>query len=512
LLPDFQNIGSRHKSASRDTGLGVVATPSLPGGKISSPRRVPIAPLTHARQGISPTGSGPLPAASDTESPRALRIIAFLLVFNFFGRPFEFFLMGLRIPAIICAVAIVLAITYRAFRYLNSLVGATLIAFIGVMAVSTLFSTWKGGSVGYLRNYFQFSVVLMLILAAAPRNLADIRRICYATAIASGFHIIVGGRLDGNGRLNLAGTFGNSDDVALLAGFAIPFVILMGQNMKPVTRILVAFPALVFLVRGVAMTATRAAIPAFLAMILLYMIRGTMAQKVAIMLGVAVTAVLLALALPASVLQRFGTIFDSFDSQAVEAGRDASEAMASVAERKELLQDAVTMILTYPLVGVGPGEFQDYRIKYLRNPDGSTKIYFPSHNTYLQVAAESGLGAILAYVAFVTAVFLTIRKSRKLYSPGVQADWQGGYQICVCLEAAFVYFATCAIFMTCDRHPHQFVVAGLALALQRVSVRDLRIAQSTPGHDSGPAWDGRGFPAASRQQFGLGPKSSPVLS
>lgn len=41
-------------------------------------------------------------------------------------------------------------------------------------------------------------------------------------------------------------------------------------------------------------------------------------------------------------------------------------------------------------------------------------------------------------------------------------------QITVALEATLAYFAVCAAFMTCDRHPHQFVLAGLAIALERV--------------------------------------------
>jgi hypothetical protein len=42
-------------------------------------------------------------------------------------------------------------------------------------------------------------------------------------------------------------------------------------------------------------------------------------------------------------------------------------------------------------------------------------------------------------------------------------------QIVVCLESALVYFTVCAAFMTCDRHPHQFALAGLAIALERMA-------------------------------------------
>ena len=36
------------------------------------------------------------------------------------------------------------------------------------------------------------------------------------------------------------------------------------------------------------------------------------------------------------------------------------------------------------------------------------------------------------------------------------------------LEAALAYFVVCAAFMTCDRHPQQFVLAGIAISLEAI--------------------------------------------
>src|SRR5579864_7063941 len=37
------------------------------------------------------------------------------------------------------------------------------------------------------------------------------------------------------------------------------------------------------------------------------------------------------------------------------------------------------------------------------------------------------------------------------------------------LEASFVYFVVCVFFMTCESHPEQFLLAGLAFAAEHVS-------------------------------------------
>ena len=100
---------------------------------------------------------------------------------------------------------------------------------------------------------------------------------------------------------------------------------------------------------------------------------------------------------------------------------------------------------------------------------GGHKRFFPSHNTYLEVSSEDGIPGLFFYLCFLGAVYWTIRRSFRLNRPGSRPDWETGYRIATALEAAFVYFVICAGFMTCERHPHQYVVAGMAVALYRIS-------------------------------------------
>ena len=50
----------------------------------------------------------------------------------------------------------------------------------------------------------------------------------------------------------------------------------------------------------------------------------------------------------------------------------SDEAMASVAERRDLLRDAIQMTITHPIFGVGPGEYPDYRAPIHGSPIGGT--------------------------------------------------------------------------------------------------------------------------------------------
>lgn len=437
---------------------------ALPG---SLPAQAPYPPRSPV---FSPAVARPAQGGlADTGPFNIVWLVAALLIFNHFGRPFETILVGLKIPAIVCGIGIFVAIIGGGVKYLNTTIGRSVCALVLWMAFVTPFSTWRGGSANYIFWYLSLWVVLMLVVAAAPRGVRDIARLGYVTAAACLFHLILNGGSDSGGRYALKGTFGNSDDVALLAGYAIPFVILFAQQRRSaVLRLTVLSLGVGFLIVLIGRTGTRAAIPALIIMIVVYFKYSTAAGRMGIALFTALALLLTIAVLPRETLSRFGTIVDSFEINSIGQNGQTSEAMASTAERHDLIMDALQMTRSNPLFGVGPGEFPDYRFKYLRYSNGAPKHYFPSHNTYLQIASETGIPGVIIYVFFLWSLYRTIRRTHKLNAISNHPDSRFIGQICVALQAAFVYFAACAVFMTCDRHPHQFVLAGMAIALERL--------------------------------------------
>jgi O-antigen ligase len=146
-----------------------------------------------------------------------------------------------------------------------------------------------------------------------------------------------------------------------------------------------------------------------------------------------------------------------------------SEAEASAAERHELMQDAITAALQHPVTGVGAGMFVQYRFDVMLRPDGTHKPYLPAHNTYLEIASECGFPGVVLYLIFLGSIYGAVRKTRNLTAARSTTDSDLLWSIALCVEAALVYFAVCAAFMTCDKHPHQFVLAGFAIAMLRMA-------------------------------------------
>ena len=416
-------------------------------------------------------------------SSKALLCFCALLIFTHFGRPFDTFLSGYRIPAVICSIAILVALLTGAAKLLLTPVGIAFLCLIGWMAVAIPFSFWKGGSVKYVLWYIQFFLILMLVVAEASRTSKDIAKLAGILALSCFFHLMVHGHAV-YGRYASNGTFGNSNDMALLAGLAIPFWVLATTLVgNAAVRFVLLAGGCGYALVVIGRTASRSAIPALVGMLIVYLIRSGGLQKVAIM-GFAVLGLLVGLvALPKNTLERFASIGDAFHltGNSLANGQRRTEAEDSLKERKELLNDAIDIAIAHPFFGVGPGQFEEYRFNEIRNPDGTAKPYLVSHNTYLEVASESGIPGLCLYLVFLVSIYIAIRRTRRLNKAAPNSD-KTISQACLCVEAALVYFAIFAAFLTCDKHPHQFVLAGIAIALTRIS--NTQIQQGPKGKAS----------------------------
>lgn len=335
------------------------------------------------------------------------------------------------------------------------------------MCLSAPFSHWKGGTFVYVLWYMQFFLPLMLLVAIAAKTPKDIVKICGVLAFSCLCHLVLNGK-EMYGRYGLSGTFGNPDDVALLAGFTIPFMVLICTRVRnPIVRYTLLSGGCCYLLLMIGRTGTRASIPALVAMLAVYFMRSKGVQRVAI-LALAILGIGVALiALPTSTIERLSTVLDAFNPQ--EQHGEMTEAEASAFERHEIMHDAIQATIEHPVVGVGAGMFTQYRWDVMLRPNGQHKPYLPAHNTYLEISSECGFPGVISYLIFLGLIYSQIRAMRKFTIARPAAPTQElMLSITLCTEAALVYFMVCETFMTCDKHPHQFVLAGFAIAMQRM--------------------------------------------
>lgn len=420
-----------------------------------------------------------MPAGVPKVEQRTSRVsfyFAAILIFTHFARPFDTFLKGYKLPAIICSICILVMLLAGGAKGLSSKIGLSFVAMFAWMCVSSTMSYWKGGSFLYVLEFLQLFLPLMLLVAVASRVPEDVMKLCGVLAFSCLCHLVLNGSEMG-GRYALNGTFGNPDDVALLAGFTIPFLVLICKRLKnSVLRYGALIVGVSYLILLIGRTATRAAIPALLVMSAVYFFRGDGVQKAIIVISISVGTVAAILVLPPAIVTRLSTVIEAFsgpDASAAQSPEGLTEAAASSAERHELVQDALETVIRHPFTGIGAGMFVQYRYDIMRRPDGSHKPYLPAHNTYLEIASECGFPGVLFYLIFLGSIYGSIRRTRILSAARTTAESDLIWSTALCLEAAFVYFAVCATFMTCDKHPHQFLLAGFAIALQRIASSQL---------------------------------------
>lgn len=445
-----------------------------------------------------------------------LLIFSVLLILNHFGRPFEKVLVGFKIPAVICATAAVVMLLGGGMKILSHRLVLTLLAFLAWQVVTIPFSTWKGGSFFYVRTYALFWPVLMIVVGAGIANFKQVRALIVVLIGACLLHIVFGS-FEVGGRLALEGTYGNSDDVALLAGFIIPFAILMGSGSANILMKLVFGGVGLYLLSILGRTGTRAGFLALGVVVAMYFWRATMKQRIGLIAATVVVAMMSVLVVPASTLDRLLTIFDAFDTSKINSQIQHDEAYASMADRKDLMWDAVLMTVQNPLFGVGPGEFMDYRFQNFKYGSGQNKRFMVSHCTYLQISSEMGLPGLILYIGFISALVITTRRARRWNQPGAHPYWQEGMRLTQALEGSVLFFIVCALLMTCDQHPHQFVLAGFAIAIERISeylYRQHQLDKSVQGgiaQEAGPTTAPQQVNSTVRYQLGGRPRLTPNL-
>jgi O-antigen ligase len=130
----------------------------------------------------------------------------------------------------------------------------------------------------------------------------------------------------------------------------------------------------------------------------------------------------------------------------------------------------IEMFLDHPVTGVGIGNYKDHYPEYARDQgiDARRKAREP-HNLYLEIAAETGLPGIAAFVFLIGGTFAAVVAGRRRFAAaGLQDEAGASYAVGV----ALVGYLITSLFLHMDFARLFWLITGVALALPGIASRE----------------------------------------
>ena len=127
--------------------------------------------------------------------------------------------------------------------------------------------------------------------------------------------------------------------------------------------------------------------------------------------------------IPESIRARFDMTFTKKDSYIEEPLEDTLE--KSAADRIIIWRGAMNMIKTHPILGIGYGSFPYFIMQYSK-----IEAERDAHNTYLRIAAEMGIPALLIFLILILLIFINtfwvFRHTSDKFFKGCSLGFLGG--------------------------------------------------------------------------------------
>lgn len=349
-------------------------------------------------------------------------------------------------------------------RALQSQVVKIFLAFVAWMALTTLTSSWRGGSFGVLKFYLMVAVPMIFITAGLLSNWKAVR--VSITTMGVSAIVIIGttfafGTMDDDRRLALtsSGTLGNENDLASHMVLLLPLQVylLLDRAGAWYVRLLmlVSTPLTVILILR---TASRGAM---VALVLLFAVAVWKASG-------GVRAFLIAAALFGVLLAPFVVPRSLLDRMMMKSTGEYTEAEASADIRWDSFVSGLRYTIQNPIVGIGPGQFAVYNSKA---KEGSGRnVWVASHCSWIDLSSEMGIPALALMLLILAYAGAGVNQVYQLALRDGQHDIAN---LCLAFLTASVGYLGTITFLSNVYRFYLPALIGLAVAIHVVGMAEL---------------------------------------
>jgi O-antigen ligase len=258
---------------------------------------------------------------------------------------------------------------------------------------------WKGGAFNVMMN-FSKALPLVFVIYATVRSIHRLRWILFVQA-ASVAAVAIASVLKSHGssgRLQgvLSGTYGNSNDFALVIDISLPICLALALTTRSYWKKIVWIGVMLTMIYAVILTASRAgAIALVVAAVVCLWHLGVKDRRYYLLLLVPAAALVIWLYSGNTLKARFAQT----NIDPATGAEEDTEAAQSARERRELLRLSLKVTGEYPLFGVGPGNFEII-----------SGLWRVTHNSYTQISSEGGIPSFILYILILWRGIANLRR------------------------------------------------------------------------------------------------------
>jgi O-antigen ligase len=329
-----------------------------------------------------------------------------------------------------------------------------------------VFSSWRGGSFNVVVPYSRTTLPLLFLIPGVAFTLKDIRKVLVMIGIAGATTILVGLFSEDfrTGRLQLDsahGTIQNANDFATHIILVIPAIAYstMQRGRNPFLKA-AGLGVIMVGAYELVSTGSRGGFVAIIVTAIYMFVKGSARMKMGLLVGVPLLCAIVIPFAPTQSVNRILSVFVSRD--------ESEEAAESRLARKQLLMTSLEITFTHPLLGVGPGEFEDYQGGVAAS-EGQRGLWHETHNAYTQISSEVGIPAFGFYIAGMVLTFRSLKRAIASNNPPIAA-------MARTLSIMFVGYASCLLFLSQGYSFVLIVLCGLSVAIERLVEHEPAVA------------------------------------
>ena len=368
------------------------------------------------------------------------------------------------------------------------------------LIVSTIASTATSEATANTIVFVEEGAILYLLLTSAIRTEVDVRRVIWTVVLAGGLlgaisvsqearhaygdnyfglaqtqtgaiRVTGGSSAD---RPRLAGPIGETNRYAQVMLILLPLAMyLVGVERRRAPRLLALACSLAILA-AIALTFSRGAIIVLAVLVVVMCVAGRLRWRTLIGAGIGLSLI------ASAAVPGFAERVDSLRGIAglIDTGDSTNSPDGAIVGRATSNLAAVGTFIDHPIIGVGPGiYFLDYSRLYA-NRLGLR--YFAenrrAHNMYLEIAADTGLFGLGAFLAICSATLLALRRAQQI---AARRKDRAGADLASALFFAMLAFLGTGVFLHLSYERYFWFLIALAnvVAVVAASVDAKRVSR-----------------------------------